>query len=295
MKKSVFWPCLLTAAVTAAMLSGIAFLMAKDMTVLKPYPVKSAITAEELQYDNTLPTVGHGGVMQAYTDFYFGVDDGIVLTGAQSDVFLDLENIESYVYDPANNELTFQKDGWTFACAMAVFEPQDNTNTVIIWQTDEVSKYCLPVCINEAGDTFLIATEVKGAATKEEYAQIEKILVDTAQRLSVCSGDADVINIAGLSIPTSVISTVSPDYVVLNTDTPSYLSVEPASAEEQVKLYQTYDSFVNGPFALRYSKSVQDTATGYRPYVFCIGELRFTLYAPSTGAAEHLAAAFSAA
>lgn len=294
MKKSVFWPCLLTAAATVAVMAGIAFLMAKDMTVLKPCPVKTVLTAEESQYDDALPSIAHGGTMQAYTGFYFGEDNGIVLTGAQNDVFLDLENIESYVYDPVNNQLTFQKDEWTFACTMAVFEPQ-NDNDVIVWQTDEVSKYCLPVCINEAGDTFLIATEVKGAATKEEYAAIEKILVDTAQRLSVCSGDANVINIAGLSIPTSVISTVSPDYVVLNTDTPSYLSVEPASTDEQVKLYQTYDSFVDGPFALRYSESVQDTATGYRPYVFCIGELRFTLYAPNMGAAEQLADAFSVA
>ena len=294
MKKSVFWPCLLTAAVTAVLLAGIAFLMARDMTTLKPYPVKSVIPADDAQFAEQVPSVGHGGTMRAYTGFYFGEGDGVVLTGSQDDAFVDMENIESYVYDPANNQLTFQKGDWTFACAMAVFEPQENTNTVIIWQTDDVSKYCIPVCINDAGDTFLVATEVEGAATKEAYAEIEKILLETAQSISVCTGGADTIQIAGLSVPTAVISTISPDYVVLNTDTPSYLSVEPVTVDEQTRLYQTYDKFVDGPFALRYSDSIQDSSTGYRPYVFCIGDLRFTLYAPDMGAAEKMAASFVA-
>lgn len=293
MRKSVFYSCLLTAAATAALFSGVAFLMAKDMTTLKPYPVKSVITAEEMHYAAAIPSVDHGGTMNAYTGFYFGEGDGVVLQGVCNDVFVESDGIENYVYDPVGNHLTFQAGNYTFSCAMGVFEPQENANDILIWQNEDVSKYCLPVCINEAGDTFLVATEVKGAATKEQYAEIETQLIEMAKNIAISTSGSDTIKIGGLTIPIVNIESISPDYVVLRTNAPSYLSVTPVDKDEQADLYRIYECFVDAPFAMRYSESISDTATGYRPYVFCLDDLRFTLYARSLNDAKELAKAFA--
>lgn len=296
MKKFIFLPCLLSAAITAAFISGIVFLLTQNTTTLKPSPVKQILTTQEAHRNYSFKTTDKSGTMKGYTGFYFGDGDGVVLNGSKDNVFVDLSNFETYVYTPADNKVTFQKDGLTYVCTMASIEPQDNTGEVIVWQDENVSKYCIPTCLNEAGDTFLVATEVENAATDDQYLVIQSVLSKISQSLTLCTGDASVIDIAGVSIPVSDISAVSPDYIQFDAGGgTSYLAVEPIDSKAQDRLYEIYDQYVGGPLQMRYSDSMTDSGTGYQSYVFCLNNLRFTLYAQSKDIATQLANEFSAA
>lgn len=296
MKNSVFLPCLLTAAITAAAISGVVFLMTQDATTLKPVPVAPPITSQEAHREYSFQTTDKSGSMKGYTGFYFGDGDGVVLTGSEDNVFVDLSNYETYVYTPAENKVVFQKDDFTYVCTMAELEPQDNTGDVIVWQDGEVSKYCIPTYLNDSGDAFLVATEVEGAATEDQYVKIQSVLSKISQNLTLCTGDASVIDIAGVAIPVTDISSVSPDYVQFDVGGgTSYLAIEPIDSKAQERLYEIYDQYVGGPLQVRYSESMSDSTTGYQSYVFCLNDMRFTLYAQSKEIATQLANDFEAA
>lgn len=296
MKTSVFLPCLLTAAVTAAVISGAVFFMTKNATTLTPVPADVPLTSQESHREYSFQTTEKNGTVKGYTGFYFGDGDGVVLSGSRDNVFVDLSNLETYVYTPAENKVTFQKDGMTYVCTMAAMEPQENTGEVIVWQDEDVSKYCIPTCLNDDGDTFLVATEVANAATDEDYANIQSVLSEISQNLTLCTGDANIIDIAGVSIPLSDISAISPDYVQFDVGGgTSYLAVEPIDSKAQDRLYEIYDQYVGGPLQVRYSDSMMDSTNGYQSYVFCLNNLRFTLYAQSKDIATQLANDFSAA
>ena len=59
-------------------------------------PVSPELTQEEAHYNYSFSEVDHGGSMKAYTGFYFGDDDGIVLHGLHSNVFVNLSGYEQF-------------------------------------------------------------------------------------------------------------------------------------------------------------------------------------------------------
>lgn len=279
MRHKTIMPCILSAGLAAALVASVAFLFTKDMTRMIPNPVTPKLTQEEAHYKYEFATVDHGGSMKGYTEFYFGDNDGIVLRGRNSNVFVNLSGYEQFSYLPNENKITFQNDGLNYVCTMTTLEPVINNGEVVIWQDEGVSKYCIPTVINEDGDGFLIATETEGEPTEDQYQQIQNTLAEVTKNICICTNGADSISISGVSIPLTAISSITPKYVVLEEGgQKSYLQVEPLEEDELSHLENVYDQFVGGELSVRYSKSVTDTQSGYTPYVFWNDGIRFTLY-----------------
>lgn len=290
MKRNTAMACILTAGISTALVTGVAFLFAKDMTRLKPMPVSPELTQEEAHYNYSFSEVDHGGSMKAYTGFYFGDDDGIVLHGLHSNVFVNLSGYEQFAYLPDENKVTFLDNGLNYVCTMTTLEPAVNNGEVVVWQDEGVSKYCIPTVLNEDGDGFLVATETKGEPTEAEFQQIQNTLANITKQISLCTDGAETISIAGVSIPLSSISSITPEYVVLDEGgRESYLEVSPLEADEQENLEKVYDQFVGGELSVRYTDSVTDTQSGYTPYVFWNDGVRFTLYCNAIEVATSIA------
>ena len=144
--------------------------------------------------------------MKAYTGFYFGDDDGIVLHGLHSNVFVNLSGYEQFAYLPDENKVTFLDNGLNYVCTMTTLEPAVNNGEVVVWQDEGVSKYCIPTVLNEDGDGFLVATETKGEPTEAEFQQIQNTLAILPSKFPSAQTVQKPFSIAGVSIPLSSIS-----------------------------------------------------------------------------------------